>query len=187
MALCTLANVKSYLDLKSDDTEKDLEIERLIPLAQSFLEEYCNRAFESEAVTEYHYGGSNTIALKKYPVDTTKTIQIWDDWQRVYGSDTLIDSDDYFVNAESGIVEFDYPVGGFPGSVKVTYTGGDSSGIAVQACVELVSIKIKEGVQGNLGVPNRSIPEAGGVSFVIDAILPQTKKALDLIRKPPQW
>jgi hypothetical protein len=186
MALCTKENVKSYLDLPASDTDKDAEIERLIPLAKSFLEEYCNREFEAEAVTEYHYGGSRKIAVKKYPIDTTKTLQVWDDWQRVYGSDTLIDSDDYYVDAEMGIIEFDYPVGGFPGSVKVSYTGGDTPGLIIQASIELVAIKIKEGVQGNLGVPNRSIPEAGGVSFVVEDILPQTKKALDLMRKPPQ-
>jgi hypothetical protein len=184
MALCTRAEVKAYLTLTDSETQQDSLIDSLILAAQGFIEEYCNRTFEKSAVTEYHKGGSNRIFLKRPPIDTVQTLQVWDSWDRTYLSDDLIDSDDYYVEVDTGIVYFDYEIGGVSGSIKVAYTGGFAviPPAISQACVELVARKTKEGPSGALGVPTRTIPEGGSVSFVIDALLPQTKIALDLYR-----
>lgn len=181
MSLVSLEEVKTYMDLKDNDESKDFIIRYLIPAAQAFMEQYCNRVFEKAEVTEYHSGGSQMIFLKKPPIDKTLSIAIYDDWQRVYGADTLLSSSDYFVDENTGIVSFDYPVGGTPGSIKAMYTGGYNP-IPMDlrtACIELVARKVKEGPGGNLGVPNRNIPDGGSVIFVIDNILPPTKVVLD--------
>ncbi len=189
MALCTKAEVKTYLAMESDDVSKDVLIDALILAAQGFIEEYCNRIFDQASLTEYYKGGSNRIFIKRYPIDKTKTIQVWDSWDRVYATDDLIDSDDYYVDGDDGVIEFDYEVGGSPGSIKVTYTGGyavaDLPSAIKQACIELVARKVKEGPSGALGVPNRSIPEGGTVVFVTDDLLPQTKVVLNTYRRPP--
>ena len=52
-----------------------------------------------------------------------------------------------------------------------------------QACIELIARKFKEGPSGGLGVPSRALPGGGNVTFVIDALLPQTKVVLDTYRK----
>lgn len=181
----TKAEVKTYMDIKSTDTSKDGLIDVLIPAAQSFIEEHCNQVFESVEVTEYHTGGSNKIFLKKTSVDKTKTITVYDDWDRKWGEDTLIPSTDYFVDGDTGIITFDYVVGGFAGAVKVTYTGGSLPNAIKQACIELVARKVKEGTAGALGVPSRSIPMGGGVTFVVDDLLPQTRIVLEQYRRMP--
>jgi hypothetical protein len=182
-AFITKTDVKNYLQINSTDTKNDTLLDSLIPAAQDFIEEYCSTKFEKLARTEYHKGGSNQIFLKEYPVDKTQTISVWDDWQREYGSDTLIDSDDYFVDEDTGVITFDYEVGGQAGSVKVTYTGGSLPNPIKQACIEMVARKLKEGVSGALGVPSRAIHAGETVTFVVDDILPQTRVVLDKYRR----
>lgn len=186
MGYCSAEEVKSYADINATDTSKDELIEMLITACQSFIDEYCGRSFEKTSVTEY-FGDEATdrLFLSRYPVDTKKSVQVWDSWDRTYESTDLVDSSDYFVDADKGIIKLDYEVGGSPGSVKVVYTGGFLTlPVAIkQACIELVTRKLKEGPSGGLGVPSRALPGGGNVTFVIDALLPQTKIALDLYKK----
>lgn len=187
MTYCNVREVKQYLDPNDSNSDKDNLISDLILAAQSFIEAYCNRIFTQAAVIEYHYGGSDRIFLKRYPVASSPAVQIWDSWDRTYPSSDLIDTDDYYVDTENGIIQFDYPVGGSPAAVKISYTGGYASAsfpaAIKQACIELVARKIKEGTGGSLGAPTRTIPEGGSVQFAIDDILPQTKAVLNSFRK----
>jgi hypothetical protein len=186
MGYCTLEQVKEYVDIKTTETDKDSLINTLIASSQAFIEEYCNRKFEKSVETEYHEGGSNKIFVKKYPIFASPAPQIWDSWDRLYASTDLILATDYFIDYDKGIISFDYEVGGSPGAVKVVYTGGYKSYLiplpVSQACIELVARKLKEGPSGGLGVPSRALPGGGNVTFVIDALLPQTKIALDLYK-----
>jgi len=185
MAYCTKEQVKIYLDIKVIEEDKDVLISTLILSSQAFIDEYCGQSFEQSAETEYHNGGSSKIFLNRYPIATSPPVQVWDSWDRTYPTSDLIPASDYFIDYESGIISFDYEVGGSPGAVKVSYTGGSATvpGPIEQACIEMVARKIKEGPSGGLGVPNRAIPGGGSVSYVIDALLPQTKVALDMYRK----
>lgn len=186
MAYCTLTQVKAYLDIKPSEEDKDSLIENLILSSQEFIDEYCNRIFEQAQITEYHDGGSNKIFLNQYPVAFSPTVQVWDSWDRTYANADLIDPDDYFVDSENGIIKFDYEVGGSPGAVKVVYTGGPLTvPYAInQACIELTARKLKDGPSGGLGTPSRALPGIGGnVTYVTDALLPQTKILLDTYRK----
>jgi hypothetical protein len=186
MAYCSADEVKVYADIKTTDTSKDDLIESLILACQSFIDEYCNRSFEKSSMTEY-FGDvlASKLFLSKYPIDTKKSIKVWDSWDRGYADSDLVDSSDYFVDAENGIIKLDYEVGGSAGSVKVTYSAGYLAipSAINQACIELVARKLKEGPSGGLGVPSRALPGGGNVTFVIDALLPQTKIALDSFRK----
>lgn len=185
MAYCTTEEVKAYADINTTDTSKDTLIDSLITACSSFIDEYCGKAFGKSNMTEYFGDVPTTrLILTKYPVDTKKTIQIWDSWDRTYESTDLVPSTDYHVDADNGIIKLDYEVGGSPGSVKVTYSAGFLTipGAIKQACIELVTRKLKEGPQGGLGVPSRALPGGGSVTFVIEALLPQTKIALDLYK-----
>jgi len=186
MAYCTIEEVKAYADLNATDTSKDELIDSLIVACQAFIDEYCGRTFEKGKMTEY-FGDVpvDRLFLSKYPIDANKPIQVWDSWDRAYASTDLVDPSDYFVDAENGIIKLDYEVGGSPGSVKVMYTAGYLTLPAAikQACIELVTRKFKEGASGGLGVPSRALPGGGNVTFVIEALLPQTRIALDLYKK----
>jgi len=184
-AYCTKEQVKSFLDIKITEEDKDALITTLITSSQAFIDEYCGQSFDQAALIEYHDGGSNKVFLERFPVASSPVPQVWDSWDRTYGTNDLIPPSDYIIDYDEGIITFDYDIGGSPGAVKVSYTGGLSSVPApiAQACIELVARKIKEGPSGGLGVPNRAIPGGGSVSYVIDALLPQTKIVLDMYRK----
>jgi hypothetical protein len=187
MAYCSVEEVKIYADINSTDTNKDDLITSLITACQSFIDEYCGRSFERGSTTEF-FGDIPTskLFLSKFPINTVKPFKIWESGDRSYPDSDLINSSDYFIDAENGIVKLDYEVGGIPGSVKVSYTGGFLTIPAAikQACIELVARKLKEGIGGGLGVPSRALPGAGGsVTYITDDILPQTKIVLDSYRK----
>jgi hypothetical protein len=162
-------------------------LETLIKSSQAFIDEYCNRTFLLSAVNEYHNGGSNKIFLNRYPVSESAVVKVYDSWDRTYSEGHLISPGDYFVDRENGIITFNYEIGGSPGAIKVSYSGGYKSYQIpypiTQACIELVARKFKEGPSGGLGVPSRALPGGGNVTFVIDALLPQTKVVLDTYRK----
>ncbi len=177
MALLAKADIKDYLTITG--TEKDTKIESLILAVLSFIDTYCNRNFASAAYIEYFHGPTPTLFLKGVPIASSPVLVLYDDWQREFGSTTIVDADDYYIDSDVGLVHVDYDVGQGKGTVKVSYTGGYSALPAdlKQACVEMVARKLKEG-DGALGIPSRSIPEGGNVVFVIDDILPQTKVVL---------
>lgn len=124
MALCTKEDVKTFL--KIIDSDKDNQITALIPAVQSIISEYCNREFERKEVTEYHNGGVDRIGLKRYPVTITELtpFKVYEDGNREFEDDSLVDEDDYYVDIEDGIIYFDYFLEKTYGAIKITYTGG---------------------------------------------------------------
>lgn len=183
MSLCSVQNVKDFLKL--DDTSRDTQIVNLIPGAQSLIEEYCRRIFEKTQVTEYHHGGANRILIKRYPIVSNPAPIVWEDWDRGYGTDTIVDEDDYFIDYDNGIFFFDYSLEKGYGSIKITYTGGYTTipEAIKQACIELVARKIRIGPSGDTGVIGRGMPGGTNVTFSTEELLPETKLALDLFKR----
>ena len=180
MALCTTQNVKDYIN--DTGTGRDTIIAALIPAAQSFIEEYCRRVFEKAQVTEYHHGGADRLFLKRFPIADTPAPVVYEDQDRVYSVDDIVDSEDYFIDNDNGIIFFDWSLQSGRGAIKIIYTGGyDTIPQAVrQACVELVAKKVKTGGSGDIGVISRGMPGGTTVTFNVNELLPETKEALDL-------
>ncbi len=105
-ALTTTARVKTFGDINTADDDALIEI--LIDSATNFVENYCNRRFKQTTHTseKLDSDGSKFLFLDQYPVDETLDVDLdvrtasnneeeWDD----------IDSEDYFVGYDSGIIE----------------------------------------------------------------------------------
>lgn len=145
--LTTLANVREYLGIDDAQTDDDTLLQNLITRESAAIEKECNRTFGDATYTEYHDGdGTDTVMLKQYPVNSITSIH--DDTDRDYDSDTLIDSDDYVYDSDSGIVQLD----GFsfvPGrqNVKVVYNAGYTTipTDLEQACIMRVAIRYLQG------------------------------------------
>jgi len=168
MSLIIKQDVKSYLKLTSDT--KDTVIDALIPQVEKFALNHCNRpSFISGEISEYFNGGGRVFILHQLPVDITKTFKVYEDYDRVFGEDTLVDSADYAVDPDSGILKFDYDTEDHFRSIKVIYTGGYESDAIPDdlklALVEMVVLSMKEGEGGELGVSSRSLPD-GSVNFL---------------------
>lgn len=128
MALTTHERVKSYLQIKPDDTSKDVVIAEIIERVSKTIATRCNRQFEYQAYTEFHHGDGKfrRLVLDQFPVDSVATFQLYDDYNRAYDSTTLIASTDYSVDYANGIVTLDAFVPFLKGfnNIKVVYSAG---------------------------------------------------------------
>ncbi|HNX82476.1 MAG TPA: phage head-tail connector protein [Candidatus Omnitrophota bacterium] len=105
--LTTLANVKTALSIVN--TDDDAYLNSLIARVTDEAETYCRRKFADATYTEKYDGnGCQSMQLKQYPI--TSITSVHDDLDRAFLSDTLIDSDDYVFDAESGILTLDWSI-----------------------------------------------------------------------------
>lgn len=187
MALCVKDDVKTFLKIPVIDIDKDALIIVLIPAAQSIIEEYCNRVFDKGTVTEYHHGGQDRLFLKRYPliVASQTPLTVYEDGNRVFGGDSLVDDADYYVDVGNGILCFDYELTKVYGGIKVCYTGGYETipGAIKQVCIEIVARKLKTGSTGDVGVASKGTPGGINVTFNLEDLLPEDKFVLNTFRR----
>lgn len=128
--LITVQDVKDFLGITI--TDDDDKIWNACLAAQEEAETFCDRKFDGQSFTEYYDGdGTSVLQLRNYPINAVTSI--YDDIDRVYGADTLIDSDDYAINTDTGIIEL-VGLAFCKGAknIKATYTAGyGGSGYAV--------------------------------------------------------
>lgn len=185
MALCTAAEIKTYLNLAADDTTWDNLFAALIPAFDKFADNYCKRTLSQASHTEYFSGPARVLFLNNPPIASDPAVQIWADSSRDFASADLVDTDDYFVDTENGIIHFDSERSSGNKNIKVTYTGGyadaDVPDDLKQAAIEAVAKKYQESRDGNIGMVSRTLPD-GSVSFRPMELVPQIRMILDLYR-----
>lgn len=117
----------------------------LINIVTGIIENWTNARFRvrQRPAEFFDGGGAFRLFTKHWPLlDTTSTISVWEDSQREFGSDTLLDSDQFTLNARIGEVrKIGSVFGNFPQNVKVLYTSG--YGIQIETGVN-DTIDIKE-------------------------------------------
>jgi hypothetical protein len=131
MALCTLADVKSFIGIPTADTEHDTLLNTLIDAVADRLAREAGRVAEAEPclertdLVEYHSVAPRTqvIWLSAYPVTAITEIK-----EALYGdyasATALTENDDYQCNTPIGGL---YRIGTWLAgdlTVKVDYTGG---------------------------------------------------------------
>lgn len=125
MDLITKAEYKAYAGISS--TNKDTEIDALIPKVSALVKTYCRRTFIDYYNTpniEYFNGPAMFFPLKEYPVRNVSSVELSVDWGNNYTD--LVEYTDYALDKSRGVVhstQFD----GFPERIngyKVTYTAG---------------------------------------------------------------
>lgn len=129
-ALTTVARFKAFAGLTGLSAAQDTVIEILINSLTEYVENYCQRRFMKTAYSNevYDGDGSRELYLKEYPVISGETFTLQD---RSTGSNQddwgTISSSEYFVDNETGIVEFAGKSRKFrnsPQAYRVTYTSG---------------------------------------------------------------
>jgi uncharacterized phiE125 gp8 family phage protein len=192
MALCEVEDVKVFLRISDED--KDDLIETLIPPAQVFIETFCGQNFAGiNEVIEYFHGGTDRFVLKQYPIimdnEYYDPLSVYLDTNRQFGDETLVDSSDYFLDTDCGIIYFDYELGKTYGSLKVVYAAGYGENVEAipvalkQVCIEMVARKLKIGTTGDVGLISKGTP--GGVSIVFSQadLLPEHKLILESFKR----
>lgn len=147
MAIISASDWKSYKGISASTYDTQLAV--VIPAAQSAVEQWCGRVFDSATFTEKHNGnGWHRIVLKNAPITALTSITV----VGPDGTSETVDSTTYTYEAETGIIGFQpasegvlsvdewgesetdgaWDVspkfsGGFQ-NISVVYTGGYSSG-----------------------------------------------------------
>lgn len=125
-SLTTLARLKSFLGISG--STKDTVLTLIIIAVSAWVERYCRRSFKQAAVSNEEYDGSGTskLLLNQYPVIEGETFTLQRrDSNKDDGSWQTIDSENYIVKYDSGIIEF--LAGEFSkgrANFRVSYTAG---------------------------------------------------------------
>lgn len=154
-ALTTVNDVKETLGIESGDSSKNNLIIRKVNQATEMIENYCNnRRFKETTYTqeEYDAPGTSQLILRNYPVTDTQSFSLqrrststnedsWDD----------IDSELYFVDKPSGVVDANFTLGGRWNSYRATYSAGFSTIPAdiSEACVTLAAYLVDNAQSGS--------------------------------------
>lgn len=179
-SLTTLTHMMTQFGLPLAEQEL---IEQLIDGASWAANSYTNRKLKSRALTEYYDGDdSNLLVLNQRPVTAVASVYVDSAWE--WGSDTLVDSDDYQVYEDEGLVRFVGTV--LPSGarvVKVTYTAGYATipYDVERAVQDLAFYWYKQRTDKGIGVLSRST-EGRTVSYAQE-IPQQIKDVFDVYRK----
>jgi hypothetical protein len=130
-SLCSVADVKESLGIDSGDTSKDNIIKRKINQATQMIEGFCNLPYNHHFVVttytneEYDGQGSNALSLYMRPVVSVSSFQIRNTTEN-QDSWSDIDSDDYFVDNNAGVLELNFTQSQGWNRYRVTYSAGFS-------------------------------------------------------------
>ena len=128
-ALTTRQRLIDFLGLSGLSSTQNTVLDRIIDTATEYIENYCDRRFQQTVYTNevYDGDGSRYLMLKNYPVNSASTFTLSrrdsvgneDDW-------STIDTEDYFVHYNEGIVEYikGLKFQNAPKRYRITYTAG---------------------------------------------------------------
>jgi len=156
--LTTLNAVREFLKIPDSITTDDTLLLHLITRVSKEIEKFCERTFAQANSTEYYDGdGTDTLLIDNYPINSITSL--YDDTDRTYGSDTLIDSDDYVFYSEEGKIVLDggtFSIG--LKNIKIVYNAGYSTipEDLEQACIKKVAAEYLESQKGIVATKGES-------------------------------
>ncbi len=168
MPLTTVSACKAFRSIPGENQEHDAELARIIPAVQSWLEKYCQRAFDQATVTEYFHGDEwrDRLLVARPPI--TSLTNLWDDPARVFA--TPLDPATYAIDdANAGVIRLldgrTFSTG--LRNIKLTYLGGFATVPAdlEEAAIELVWATRIKGDSNLIGVRSRSMADSS-VQFI---------------------
>lgn len=126
-ALTTLADVKETMGVASSDHSYDNLIIRKINQVTAQFEKYCGRRFKEATYTDEGYNGTGTdqIVLKNYPITSTVAFSLGNRDNSLNENDwETVDTNRYFANNSSGVIDLTFTAGGGWGRWRATYSAG---------------------------------------------------------------
>lgn len=137
--LTTVAAVKV---LTGAATVDDAITQSLITKASLWANNYTSRILAQQTFTEYYDGdGTSILFLNNYPISSITTVH--QDSDRTFGTDTLVDSDDYFFYADNNKLLGD-GILWYKGlqTIKVVYVAGYAIGSIPEDIVNAVTMLV---------------------------------------------
>ena len=184
-ALVNLSLAKEYLDIPSIDNSVNAKVERLINVATSQIESYCDRSFITKTFIEFYDGRrSNQILLKNWPCESISEIRV--DNSSLFPITSILDPNTYNV-VNKTIIQFNYykaPLG--YRNIKVTYDAGYGVIGTIpsdleEACLSLVMLHYMKRNDRRVGIEsknknNESIKYTQGLPKDIQEMIDQYRR-----------
>lgn len=122
VSFITLDEVKDALNIT--DTNSDSILGSLISAQSAAIQSATNRKLIKTTYTDYFNGDHDLkqLCLQEFPVSSITTVH--DDTDRDYDAGSLISSEDYVVEADTGILRFDTLLTRGQQNIKVVYVAG---------------------------------------------------------------
>lgn len=140
-ALCSVSDVKELLGIASSDNTKNNLIIRKINQATEIIEGYCRRRFKETTYTDEIYDGTGTdqLGLLNYPISAV-TLSMRDTTLNEADFNS-VDSELFFIDSTSGLLNGVGSFYGGWGQYRVTYTAGYSTipSDLAEACATLAA------------------------------------------------
>jgi hypothetical protein len=189
--LTALGTVKAELGIL--DGSKDEPLTTFIHQASAIAARYCNRVFGQETVTETFrlVGCRPSLSLTRYPVASVSSVI-----EGPTGSTTTLDTDEYEVDADSGLLyrlSDDCRIDWSATKYVVTYAGGyellaDLPQDIERGVIEIVKLLYHAAARDPL-VKSESVSDLGSQDFWVggfgnDALPPKVTALLDYYRRP---
>lgn len=163
-ALCTLQEVKEYLDLNTS-AEEDKLLESFIDRVTDIFEKWTDRQFKSREYTEYLDGSDGSdLFPKHYPIISITSIHDDADWS--WGSSTEVSSSDYRISNSARYIASQTTFSKEDQNIKIVYTAGYAEIPAdlKEASIEEVTRRFKR--RKTLGIESKAIGEGSDVYSV---------------------
>ena len=104
MALVTRSQIKAKLGIADATTTYDDEIDAIISSATYQIQQYLGYDSEATSYTEYLDGtGGKEVVLDCPPLPVSVTA-VYEDWERAFGSDTLLTAESDYIQRKNGSV-----------------------------------------------------------------------------------
>lgn len=141
--ISNLTELKTHLGIT--DSTQDTFLENLANRAYKILETYLGRQIKSQTLTEYYDGpespDQSELILNQFPIISVTSIH--DDLDRGFSSTYLIDSGDYVIYKERGVVKLFRNEAAFQKgiqNIKIVYVAGYSTipGDLVDALIQMI-------------------------------------------------
>ena len=184
--LTDLDTAKNYLQLEMAETKDNNTVIQFINSASWFCNSYTYRKLKSRSLTEYYSGdGENVIFTNNYPI--TAITNVYDDPDRSYGADTLIDSGDLVYMPNDLAYKIVYDGGTFTRGIKnlkVEYTAGYETVPydLEEACLQVVGMFWNNIDKGWLGVIAQTLAD-GNINIESTFIPKSALTILDVYRR----
>ncbi len=144
--LTTIRSLKDYLSKTSVINSDDISARMFILQATNKIENFLNRRVRFQTHTEFYDGdGSNILYLKNKPNASVSSLIV--DLQRNFSTDDALDTDNYYVDADSGQIVIQnadilFQAGGALRNVSLVPGSINSLAVASAFPISLKTIKI---------------------------------------------
>lgn len=175
-ALITIADVKDYYEIKSEASDINIQIEKLINRMSTLFESMIGPV-KAATYTKYYDGeGRKLLFLDHLPIISITSINDDSEWE--WESSTLIDSDDYMIHSSGQYIVLKVALSSGDQNIEVVYKAGfeaipeDVKQVAIHEVIRWYKHR------ADFDVTAKSLPD-GSVTYTKQGLLDTTKLVLD--------